>query len=55
MMKLKEGDFLVDLSTNIDCISIYSHCRKNGIHYLNTALEIWEDEDDAVSYPSDAD
>lgn len=38
-LRLKAGDTLVDLSTNIDFTEIWEVCAKNGVRYINTALE----------------
>ena len=48
---VKKGDILVDLSTNIDCLDIWTTCMKNGIMYLNTAMEEWEDSTNLNSFP----
>jgi homospermidine synthase len=49
--QLAKGDVLIDLSTNIDALEIWSMCRKNEIMYLNTAMEEWEDAGDPTSFP----
>ena len=46
-----KGDILVDLSTNIDCLAIWSLCVKKGVMYLNTAMEEWEDSENPTSFP----
>jgi len=48
---LVEGDILIDLSTNIDFMDIWTSCVKNGVMYLNTCLEEWEDSLNPTSYP----
>ena len=53
--RLKEGDTLVDLSTNIEFSEIWALCAQKGVRYLNTALEVWEDSEDANSCPVNAD
>ena len=45
------GDMLIDLSTNIDCITIWSSCMKNGVMYMNLAMEEWEDSENPNSFP----
>jgi homospermidine synthase len=40
-IRLKEGDFLIDVSTNVNFMEIWPLCLKNGVRYLNTALEVW--------------
>jgi homospermidine synthase len=47
----KKGDILVDLSTNIDVICIWELCMKNGIMYMNTSMESWEDAEEVNSLP----
>ncbi|CAD8210363.1 unnamed protein product [Paramecium octaurelia] len=54
VMGLKAGDTLVDLSTNIEFSEIWALCAKKGVRYLNTALEVWEDSEDANSCPENA-
>lgn len=49
--RLKKGDFLVDLSTNIEFLEMWPLTVKQGICYINTSLELWEDNKNAVSYP----
>lgn len=44
----------MDLSTNIEFLSLWPHCAEQRIRYLNTALEQWEDGDDATSHPKTA-
>lgn len=51
-MGLSRNDFLVDLSTNIEFLKVWPLCLDNGVHYLNTALEVWEDCEDSYSYPT---
>lgn len=48
---LKRGDILVDLSTNIDVVETWTLCVEKGVMYLNTAMEEWEDCEDAISFP----
>ncbi|CAD8102559.1 unnamed protein product [Paramecium sonneborni] len=54
-MGLESGDILVDLSTNIEFLSIWPLCVEKKIRYMNTALEQWEDSEDANSCPKDKD
>ena len=50
-MGLKEGDALIDVSTNIEFLEIWPLCAHNGVMYSNTAQEVWIDSEDAASYP----
>lgn len=50
-MRLKRGDFLVDLSTNVEFLELWPHCMNNGVRYLNTAIELWESNENAISFP----
>ena len=45
------GDILVDLSTNICCLELWPLCMKNGVMYMNTAMEEWEDSENVKSFP----
>lgn len=38
-MGLYEGDYLVDLSTNIEFMTIWQLCVERKVKYLNAALE----------------
>jgi len=38
---LSKGDFLLDLAWEIDTMQQLEWCRKNGVLFLNTSLEIW--------------
>ena len=51
MEYLQKGDILVDLSTNIDVVETWTLCAEKGVMYLNTAMEEWEDCEDAISFP----
>lgn len=51
IFSLKKGDFLVDVSTNVEFLELWPHCMKNGVRYLNTALELWESNENAISFP----
>jgi homospermidine synthase len=48
---LQKGDVIVDLSTNVDAVTIWSFCMKNGINYMNTAMEESENSDNPRSFP----
>lgn len=48
---LQFGDFLLDLSTDIDAIAIIDWCQTNGVKYLNTSLENWPDEFQDENFP----
>ncbi len=39
---LKSGDVMLDLAYDIDTVAILDYCHQNGIHYLNTSVELWE-------------
>lgn len=41
---LKTGDFVIDLSVGIDGQSVLEWCQNHGVMYINTALELWEDD-----------
>lgn len=45
----------MDLSTNIDFHTIWELCAKNNVRYMNTALEQWEDSEEANSCPKNSD
>lgn len=47
---LKKGDFLIDLSTDIDAINIIDWCQKRKVMYLNTSLEDWPGEFQSNKY-----
>jgi homospermidine synthase len=40
---LRKGDFLLDLSTEIDSLDLINWCKNNEVLYVNTALEVWDD------------
>nr|WP_300094309.1 saccharopine dehydrogenase C-terminal domain-containing protein [Sedimentibacter sp.] len=40
--KLKSGDLLVDLSTNVDSLNMIDWCHKNNVMYINAAVETWD-------------
>lgn len=37
------GDLLLNLSVGIDAISVADWCHRNGVLYVDTALEIWDE------------
>lgn len=47
--KLKDGDYLLDFTTNIKNISVLEYCLKNNIHYLCTADSSWPEDDGWIS------
>jgi homospermidine synthase len=51
MRILKADDILIDLSTNIDCIVIWSMCMMHKVMYLNLAMEEWPDSHNPNSFP----
>lgn len=36
------GDLIIDLAWNIDCITLLEWCRRNGVMYVNTSVEVWD-------------
>lgn len=44
---LQEGDFLLDLSWNIETKAILDWCHHKGVLYLNTSVEVWDPYTDA--------
>jgi len=51
LMRLKEGDILLDLSSDIDCTQVWDLCMRNNIMYFNTAMEEWPDSDNLITFP----
>jgi homospermidine synthase len=43
---LADKDIVVDVSVNVDCMTLMKRCRQQNILYINTSLENWDDEDD---------
>lgn len=39
---LDEGDLFVDLSWNIDTVTIVDWCHHRGVRYINTSVEEWD-------------
>jgi homospermidine synthase len=39
---VKAGDLIIDLAWDIDCCAMLQWCHDNGIHYMNTSVELWE-------------
>ena len=39
---LSDGDLLVDLAWNIDCGELLEWCRRRGVLYVNTSIEVWD-------------
>ena len=35
------GDLLIDLAWNIDCCELLQWCRRRGVLYINTSVEVW--------------
>lgn len=52
---IQKGDILLDLSTNIDVLSIWPYCMSNDVMYMNTAMEEWEDSKNPTSFPKSVD
>lgn len=38
---IKSGDFLIDLSWNIDTCALLDYCHEHNILYINTSVELW--------------
>lgn len=39
---VSDGDLVIDLAWNIDCVSVLDWCHRNGVRYLNTSVEVWD-------------
>ena len=39
---LSAGDLLIDLAWNIDCCELLDWCRRHGVLYINTSVELWD-------------
>lgn len=51
---LGPGDFLLDLSWNVDSITVLQWCHDHGVMYLNTSVEEWDPyEGGANKHPLD--
>lgn len=37
-----QGDLLIDLAWNIDCVEILTWCHEHGVLYVNTSVEQWD-------------
>ena len=37
-----DGDMIIDLAWNIDCVAIINWCRENNVLYVNTSIEEWD-------------
>jgi homospermidine synthase len=48
MQLLSPGDFLVNVSLDIDGVAIVRYCLENGIQYIDTSIERWPDEPDEL-------
>lgn len=46
---VSSGDLIIDLSTGIESIEIITWCHDHKVLYLNTSIEVWEDEPDPHS------
>ena len=44
---LGDGDILVDLAWNIGLEELLEWCRRHGVRYLNTSVEVWDPYEDA--------
>lgn len=45
---LSSGDFLVDLSYDIDTCCLLDWCHKNNVLYINASIETWKDGDHKI-------
>jgi len=48
---LGEGDILIDLAYYINSIVLLKLCNEYQIHYVNTAVEYWYDDDEDLESP----
>ena len=48
---VKKGDILIELSTYIESLCLWSLCTKNGIAYINTAVMPWGDVKETFKKP----
>jgi homospermidine synthase len=39
---VSRGDLILDLAWDIDCCAMLQWCHDNGVHYINTSVELWE-------------
>jgi homospermidine synthase len=46
---LGEGDLCVDLAWNIETTDIVDWCRRHGVRYVNTSVELWDPYGDAAT------
>ncbi len=37
-----QGDLIIDLAWNIDCVDILDWCHQHGVLYINTSVEEWD-------------
>jgi len=37
-----DGDMIIDLAWNIDCVAIVNWCREKNVLYVNTSVEEWD-------------
>ncbi len=44
---LNEGDVLIDLAWNIDCVELLTWAHEKGVLYLNTSVEVWDPYENA--------
>ena len=50
---VNKGDILIDLSTNVDALTTWNYCMKQGIMYVNSAMEDNEQAVTLKSFPKD--
>jgi homospermidine synthase len=43
-LNLTSGDFIIDLSVDVDTISLLKYCTTKSIHFINTSFERWDDD-----------
>jgi homospermidine synthase len=41
LLHVSAGDLIVDLAWNIDCAVLLDFCRRHGVLYINTSVEVW--------------
>lgn len=46
---LGNGDIMIDLAWNIDCLELLQWCHDNNVRYVNTSVEVWDPYENAES------
>jgi homospermidine synthase len=52
-LPLAKGDILLDLSYNIDTITLLEFCHAKGVHFVNTSVEEWDPYGDPERPPQE--